>query len=84
MRRLTSIFVVGVFTIALSPAALSHSTGHSGGQGGTTHGGVGPSSHSSSVKTKGSGQGCYGTNHKCGRGPHMHGGPKGTSFPHQH
>ena len=80
MHRLAAIFVAGVFTIALSPAALSHSTGHSAGQGGT---GVGVSSHSS-VKTKQSGQRCYGTNHKSGTGPHVHGGPKGTSFSHQH
>ena len=83
MRRLTGLFFAGVFTIAVSPAALGHSTGHSGGQGGTVHGGVGPSSHTS-VKTHRPGEACYGTNHKCGSGPHIHGGPKGTSFPHQH
>jgi hypothetical protein len=82
MSVLTNGVIAGLFTVALSSAAFSHSTGHSGGQGGTVHGGNGPSSHASS-KSTGHEQGCYGMNHRCGTGPHLHGGPKGTSFPHQ-
>jgi hypothetical protein len=75
MRMAISILVAGLLTLPLSTAAFSHSTGHSGGQGPN-------GANYKATATKGYAQECYGMNHKCGSGPHLHGGPKGTSFPH--